>query len=274
VRARGWAAVRGNHEFYYLDFGTPRAAEGSDDAARWGALHWLMDRLSAEQGEYLALLPDERTLYFPGTHPLGIAHGVPGRNRAGFYPDQSPESIAADLGNVTTSTFVSAHTHVQLDRQVERLDGRASNNGAELPRKTNLSRDKVKRLCHVINPGSVGLPLNQDTRAQFALLESVPEDVEPGGWAATHVRVEYDRRAMLDAYATSGMAAAGGVITQLFYWELVTADTEIVLFYHWARGNNLPVDDDMPGVFLAYCQATQRHEYVRARDPLFQAQIR
>ena len=31
VRAQSWLVVRGNHEFYYLDFGTERAVPGCED---------------------------------------------------------------------------------------------------------------------------------------------------------------------------------------------------------------------------------------------------
>ena len=79
IRPLGWTVVRGNHEFYYLDFGTERAVPGCEDPTRWGQLHWLVETISPAQGAYLAMLPDERTLYIPGTQPLRIAHGVPGR---------------------------------------------------------------------------------------------------------------------------------------------------------------------------------------------------
>jgi predicted phosphodiesterase len=266
VRRQDWVVVRGNHEFYYLDFGTPRAVEGSDDAARWGALHWLVERISPEQGAYLGMLPDERTLYIPGALPVGITHGVPGRNRVGFYPEQSSASIAADLNDVFTPTFISAHTHVQVDRQVVQ----AAHNGASASR----AAGGAALQCHVVNPGSVGLPLNGDTRAQFALLESVPEREVAGGWRATHLRVTYDRRAMLEAYQPSGMADAGGVMARMFYWELVTAETEVVRFYHWARTNGLDVDNDMAGSFAAYCRDTGRDAVVAGRDPLYQRQAR
>jgi hypothetical protein len=124
----------------------------------------------------------------------------------------------------------------------------------------------------VINPGSVGLPLNGDPRAQFALIESVPERVTPGGWRASHHRVAYDRRPALEAYTRSGMLEAGGVMTQLFYWELVTAQPEIVAFYRWVRGAGLDDDGDLPPLFEAYCAQTHRDAYVRERDPLYTRQ--
>ena len=53
-----------------------------------------------QQGAYLALLPDEFTFYVPGTQPLRVAHGVPGRNRVGFYRSQSDAAIAAEIEHV------------------------------------------------------------------------------------------------------------------------------------------------------------------------------
>ena len=275
VRALPWTVVRGNHEFYYLDFGTERAEPGCDDAVRWGQLHWLVDHLTPEQGAWLGLLPDDRTLYLPGTRPLRVTHGVPRRNRVGFNNRQPDESIAAELHEVGEPTLVSAHTHVQVDRHVhEGGDGAARDADPHGSRMGSLGGDGAQpRRWHVVNPGSVGLPLNGDVRAQFALLESAPEVQEPGGWQAAMHRIDYDRRPALDAYAASGMAEAGGVITRLFYWELVTAQPELIYFYRWAlangldpdRGDSLSVND----VFARYAAATGRDAYVREHDPLY-----
>ncbi len=119
-----------------------------------------------------------------------------------------------------------------------------------------------------MNPGSVGLPLEKDTRAAFAVLESVPENVERGGWRVTHHRVEYDRRPALEAFSTRGLLEAGGPIAEIFYWELVTAEPEIVDYYRWCHRNGYDADGDLTGAFAAYVQATGRDAYVRQRDPL------
>lgn len=268
VRAQPWGVVRGNHEFYYLDYGTPRAVPGSEDPARWGQLHWLVARITPAQSNFMAMLPDDCTLYFPGTQPLRVTHGVPGRNRVGFYHEQPSAAIAAELHGVQETTLISAHTHVQVDRLVSTL-GDPDEMFAD-PHSGVRPEDHGDRLWHVINPGSVGLPLNGDTAAQFALIESVPDQVVPGGWRASHHRIEYDRRPALAAYEESGMAAAGGVITELFYWELVTAEPEIVVFYRWARAHGYDADDDIAPAFAAYGEATGRPAYIRSRDPLYQ----
>ncbi len=267
VRSLGWVVVRGNHEFYYLDFDTPRAVPGCEDPTRWGQLHWLVKSLSAEQGAYLATLADDYTFYLPGAEPLRIAHGVPGRNRTGFYNEQPMEHVARDLQGVAQPTLLSAHTHVQIDRHVLD-DGDLLAALASDPHAEPAGALGHPRRWHLINPGSVGLPLNGDPRAQFAVLDSVPAHVEPGGWRATMHRVAYDRRPALAAYESSGMAVCGGVMTQLFYWELVTAEPEIPYFYRWAYARGLEPDTEMEQTFRAYVEATGRDAFVRQRDPL------
>jgi len=126
----------------------------------------------------------------------------------------------------------------------------------------------AKRRWHLVNPGSVGLPLTGDVRAQFAMLESVQENEVWGGWRASHHRIEYDRRPALAAYEESGMLESGGVISLLFYWELVTAEAELIYFYEWARRARLDPDGNIRSTFQAYIDKTGRDQFVRERDPL------
>jgi predicted phosphodiesterase len=279
IQAQDWLVVRGNHEFYYLNFGTERDVADSDDADRWGQLHWLVEHLTPEQGQYLAGLPDDLSLFFPGTRPLRVAHGVPGHNRQGFVPEQPDEEIiAAVRGRVKEDILISAHTHVQFDRQV-RLNNAYSLPNTD-PHAYQEGQQHPIRHWRVINPGSVGLPLNGDVRAQFALLDSAAPDatLNPStshtnlmcdGWQSTHVRVAYDRRPALAAFKSSGMLAAGGVMSTLFYWEVVTAEREIPYFFRWARERYAePRQISMREAFHAYVKATGRDQYVKERDPL------
>ncbi|MCB0131418.1 MAG: metallophosphoesterase family protein [Caldilineaceae bacterium] len=266
VRRTDWLVVRGNHEFYYLNWGTDRAVPGSEDPKRWGQLHWLVDRITPEQGAFLATLPDDRSFYLPGTQPLRITHGVPGRNRVGFYNEQSAEKIANEIADVPQHTLVSAHTHVQIDRHIRRDTDFTAD--LQSDPHANHHQPAAPQQWHLINPGSVGLPLNGDPQAQFAILESVDEQVEPGGWRVHHQRIPYDRRPALAAFAETGMLEAGGVISQLFYWELATAEPEIIYFYRWANLNGHDPDNFPYDTLAAYVGATGRDAYVRSLDPM------
>lgn len=270
VRSMDWLVVRGNHEFYYLDHGTARAVPGSEKSERWGQLHWLVERVSPAQGAFLAMLPDDCTFYVPGTQPLRITHGVPRRNRVGLYRSQPDDKIAAEIGEVNERTFITAHTHVQLDRHVVVTPD--TNSALSMnPHGDPHSIEPAPRHWHVVNPGSVGLALDGNPAAQFAILESVPDAVEAGGWRVAHYQAPYDRRPALEAFFSTGMLEAGGVISQLFYWELVTAETEIIRFYRWAFSVGLDPDQaDVPATFARYVAETGRDRYVRERDPLHQ----
>lgn len=263
VRQSNWVTVRGNHEFYYLDFGTERAASGSEDPRRWGQLHWLADQITPQQGVFLAVLPDERTFFLPGTQPLSVTHGVPGNNRMGFTNQTEEAQVAAALAGIAVHTVVSAHTHVQIDRQIHRQPAAEE---ALIPPAPNHS--EVNR-WHLINPGSVGMPLNGDPRAQFAIIESVADTVQPGGWQVSFHRVNYDRRPVLTAFSESGMAAAGGAMTELFYWQIVTARPEVVFFFRWAYEAGLDPNNAIDDVFRAYLAATGRGQLVHHQDPLY-----
>lgn len=268
VRHLDWLAIRGNHEFYYLDWGTERAVPGSEDPERWGQLHWLVEKITPQQGRYLATLPDERTFYLPGTEPLRFAHGVPGRNRVGFYNEQPQEKIAAEIDHVRERTLVSAHTHVQIDRLIEWRADFDSTLQSDPHVDLHAQHHPAVRRWHLINPGSVGLPLDCDPRAQFAMLEPVPSSEVWGGWRVTHHRVAYDRRPALASFEETGMLVAGGIISQLFYWELVTAEAELIFFYRWAHRHGYDPDGDGHATFRAYVEETGRDQFVRARDPL------
>ena len=83
-------------------------------------------------------------------------------------------------------------------------------------------------------------------------------------------QVDYDRRPALEAFAASGMADAGGVITRLFYWELVTALPELNYFYRWAYENGLNPDGArVEEVFTRYTAASGRAAFIREHDPLY-----
>ena len=287
VRASDWAVVRGNHEYYLLDYGTERAPNWEEDSERWGVLHWLVKRIGVEQANYLAALPDERTLRFPGTQPIRVAHGVPGRNRVGFYQTMPAEKIVPEIRGIQERTIISAHTHVQVDRHIFETaeadpltdpheGGAGYGGGIAEPPLSNATGERVHaggerrapaRHWHLMNPGSIGLPLNGDHAAQYALLDSVSESEEPGGWKVSHQRTPYDRRPTLDAFFTEGLLEAG-VIAQLFYWELVTAEPEIISWFRWCWSNGQDPDGDIQRAFAAYKEATGRDRYVRERDPL------
>jgi predicted phosphodiesterase len=239
VREQGWRTVRGNHEFYYLHYGTSRADPSLHHVERFGQIQWLTTRMTRAQHNYLAMLPDDFTFLLPDAEPLRIAHGIPGNNQMGFTIEHSTAHIGERLQHIADPLLVTAHSHQQFDRQI-RLNGRE---------------------WRLINPGTVGLPINGNPAAQFAILEN-----NGGQWRTTLHTAAYDRRPALEAFRTMELLEAS-IMNRLYYWTICLARDELTPCLRWCRENGFGLDEGFAAGFAAYVAATGRDEFVWAHDP-------
>src|SRR5690606_21224585 len=75
VTREGWAVIRGNNEFYLLNYNTPR------QPAHWADYHllpWLYHQLKGRWHQVIATWPDELSLQFPDAPPVRVVHDAPG----------------------------------------------------------------------------------------------------------------------------------------------------------------------------------------------------
>ena len=167
--ARGARLIHGNWEADYV----AAAAAGLPD--EWASdpnkvpIIWTLERLGAERRAHLSVLPDRVSLD-GATH---VVHGTPRSVREGVMPT-TPESDVADAfaGEPIGLWFVG-HTHRAMDR---------------------LIGDR-----RVVNPGSVGLPTDGDSRAAYAIVSFSPD--QRGTESAVELkRVSYDLDAAIAAY--------------------------------------------------------------------------
>lgn len=167
--------IRGNWERWTADPGSAPDAEPIQAAiaAAWEALG---EPLVRELGE----LPESAQVA-PGTRAW---HGSPAGDMRSFYPEPGDDE-AELLAGVADTRLIFGHTHLPFLRTAV-TGAVASSSRVEL-----------------VNPGSVGLPLDGDRRAGYALLH-------PGG-EVEHRRVAYDvDRAITrlqERYAGAGWAA-------------------------------------------------------------------
>jgi hypothetical protein len=82
----------------------------------------------------------------------------------------------------------------------------------------------------VANIGSVGLPFNEDQRAQYGVFT-----LRDGCWHADLRQVTYDLDDVFRAYQQTGFWRAGGVTAQLLALELHYATPFLVPFLRWAH---------------------------------------
>jgi predicted phosphodiesterase len=152
VRSLGNAhLIRGNADRIALEFrrGEREQGEGLGD--------WVGEQLTDEEAEFLESLPLTITLDLDGLGPTCFCHATP-RDDEEIFTERDPDRIVAEmLAGTAETTIVCGHTHIQVDRRVDRW--------------------------RVVNAGSVGMPYEHDPGARWALLGP---DVELR-------RTEYDR---------------------------------------------------------------------------------
>jgi predicted phosphodiesterase len=147
-------------------------ASGSLAALREASLRWTQQRVSEQTRSYLRHLPILRWLTF-GSKNLLLAHGQ-----------------------------VGAHGGERLEREQADWARRAGETGADIVALGHSHRPRIERIggTTLVNPGSVGKPVDGDARAACAVVE-----ITPAGVQAQILRVSYDVEANAGALIASGL---------------------------------------------------------------------
>jgi predicted phosphodiesterase len=165
LRGRGAAMIRGNHERDYVaPYDTPARPAWWEHSIRLVTMRQNMDRLGPDRRAYLAALPDRISLDGDAL----IVHGSPRDAREGLLPGTTDEQIRERYAAETCALVFCGHTHRPLIRDLPEL--------------------------RLVNVGSVGLPLNGDTRASYAI---AARGADCDGWRVELIAVEYDVEAAL-----------------------------------------------------------------------------
>lgn len=202
IRGEGWAVIRGNHEFYLLDYGTTKAPSAWSDPSHYPLLPLLQEQLGDSWTQRIAAWPDSLSLRFPGAKPLRIVHGSPRSAWEPLYAGTPTEEVGEMLAQVEEETVVVAHTHLPLDRTVGRW--------------------------RILNPGSVGVPLDGVHGARYMLLES-----SRGGWEPTFRYVQYDYEPLYRAFDKQRFVERCGIIGHLVVEEFKTVRPRVHPFLMW-----------------------------------------
>ena len=202
IAQEGWRCVRGNHEDYMLGFRRREVPQAWWSAEEWSAARWMAAELSEEAVAYIDALPFSIT---SAAQPdLVLCHGTPRSHSEGLGAWSADALLSEHLRAITGSLLVCAHTHRPMSRVVP--EGM------------------------VVNTGSVGMPFNGDTRAQYVILER-----HRTSWRAAFRQVEYDLRAIFEVYDRVGFLEEGGVTATLLRLELEHARPFLVPFLKWAE---------------------------------------
>ena len=130
--------IRGNADRWLSD-----DHDAPDSELMRGALAWCRERIGPERVEELRRLPEHAVL-----SEGRFCHASPRSDMRSFAPE--PEEDEAELlSGVAEGRLCFGHTHLQFTRRAGPVE--------------------------LLNPGSVGLPFDGDTRAAYALVDDAGE---------------------------------------------------------------------------------------------------
>jgi len=173
----GVSFLRGNTDRYLVTDQRPQIAVRSEEdwermpqelTIRDATFCWTVERLSYTNYQFLSNLPPRLEMEVTGYGRVAAVHATPEGDEINLLPDTPEEEVDRYLSGLESRLLLFGHTHRPVDRTV----------GA----------------TRLINPGSVGLPLDGIPRPAYGIL-----DFEGAHCDFTLRRVDYDVDAVLNA---------------------------------------------------------------------------
>ena len=224
VKALGCPVIRGNHERYVFDYGTPRA-DAAWASPQFAPLRVARAELTEAEIAELAALP--LVWSDPEAAPgLLVVHASLRGDNDSIFPYTPDALIDPMFAGIDPSVrlVVRGHNHVCSQRE---WCGR-----------------------RIVTTGSIGLPQDGNPAAQFLLLE-LGEDKE---WRVRHRAVRYDVGLTLRRFRESGYLDKAGPLGRLFYREMETGTHQVVPFLRFygaarARGAQWTLEETLRRFF-------------------------
>ena len=203
VTENRWTTIRGNNEYYVINAKSPRRP------AQWSEftlLEWLHDQLT-DWVHVIAGLPDDLLLLYPDAPDVHMCHGIPENCWKGIYPPEhdADEQIKEWLLPARAKTIFCGHTHIPINRRVGEY--------------------------HIINPGTVGVPLLGESVSSYMIL-----DGNENGWSvAEHRTLPLDSALLLPAWEAQDFAARCGVVAVMVMEEFKQSRLMVHSFNMWMK---------------------------------------
>jgi predicted phosphodiesterase len=195
----GWLTVRGNHEEYVIEQGSPEAPVSGPAYETHRASRWTYQRLGCDLQPLLDM-PFQQSVFAPDGSELRVVHASMGGNRDGIYPHTPDEQLAGQIAPATAVLCVG-HTHRPL---IRKLDSTL-----------------------IVNAGSVGLPFDGNQELAYAQITW-----RAGEWCAEIVRLPYDVEKARSDFFDYGYYVEAGPLVQLVLVELLTARS---MLFNWSH---------------------------------------
>ena len=195
----GCPIVRGNTDRFLAHYGTPDA-DPLWTTEQFAPLHWTVQQFTDEERADVGALP--LVYRMPEKPNLIFCHGSPRSDVDAIYAYIYDDQLREIMTGVSERYVVRGHNHTP---------------------QVKLWEDHV-----IITCGSVGLPDNAYTAAQYLILEEHRNE-----WRIKHQAVPYDVDCALQRFCDTGYLEAAGPMGRLFMRTLATGTGQIVPFFRY-----------------------------------------
>lgn len=208
LRSLDAQVILGNNEIGLLDYHSGAAPLEWFTHKQFALGRWIFRNVDSENVAWLQTLPQQTIYRLDGATPIRVVHGSPRRTDEEIYPDHQLHILNTALASIDEPVLVCGHTHKAW---VVHKNGKIA-----------------------LNPGSIGIPLDGDPRARYALLAW-----QEGLWQPILHNVNYNLDAIEIAFHQSGLLEEGGVLAQGFLHSVRTGSSTLRQFlahaYHLAE---------------------------------------
>lgn len=196
AQSLGVPLLRGNHERYVYDFGTPDAP-AITQTERFAPVRWAAAQFTAAEKAAMRTLP--QTLRLPDVPDVLFVHASARNDGDLIFPYTPADDLDPMFAGTTERVIVRGHNHIAAVR---------------------LWRNRV-----IVTTGSVGLAQDGSPTAQYLILEG-----SKSGWEVCHRSTSYPVAQTVRRFHQSGYLAQTGVMGRLFLREVEAAAMWIVPF--------------------------------------------
>ncbi len=187
--------IRGNKENYWLDYRDRGETGWLEYNSTTGALWYAYQHLEKEDLDFFDSLPIAQDYTFLDLPTLTACHGSPRNVREQLIRDETLTNEI--LKTAQTDYILCGHTHIQ---------GKFCQKIYALSSPESSSSTKT-----ILNPGSVGLPLESNYSSQFMILHG-----ENNTWREEFINLNYDVEEVIAQLTESGLYKRAP------YWCLIT----------------------------------------------------
>lgn len=188
IQSLGCVTLQGNHELYLLGSHLPADWQ---TCPTWAPVRWARTQLTAAHFEFMSALPFAHELPANGLAPAVFVHACLVDQFLGFKAEYTDDETAVRMNGRDDITLFCAHTHRPLYR--------------------------LWSNSRIVNIGSVGMPLDDTPAAKYVIATR-----HKSSWNVEFRHVAYDVTAVMAAFDRGGLQAAGGLITGLFRYQMLT----------------------------------------------------